>query len=472
MILKSITLGLYPRINKTRLVGGIMRDYKKRFLAFLLILLLILPVTLVFAQEEAVPGPKISPWAVEYIVDGQMTGILGMEHSPEIKDYTKDATTEEIEKFNENFTNKMATNGLETVDLFDKVEVNKDGTRESIVLSIFNVMGLYDQNITSDTEPIDYLIANKIILGNGSEYNLEKKATTEEAITFYVRGIKHLYDLKDLGGKGVFYKIENNGNTVYLFGSIHMADYFMYPIDKERMEAFNNSDELLVELNIQDPEILSKFQMAQLRTDGKKLKDEIGEELYSQYKKVFDQMGIEEKNYEDMEGWAAANQLTILPSLTKYPYGAMLGIDNYFITKAALRGIPVKSLESVDIQIKTLRGFYSGDDNMAKETIKANLEILNSEEKMASSLKETENLFKNWYTGNERAIGELFEKEESSKVLTLERDPVLAEKIKELLNSNDGKTYFVLIGAGHYAPKGSVINILENDGFKVENLNK
>lgn len=449
-----------------------MRNFKKRLLAFLLILAMILPVTPVFAEETLPQGPNMSPWAVEYIVDGQMTGILGMEQSGIIKDYTKEATSEEIEKFNQNFANKMATNGLETVDLFDKVEVNKDGTRESIVLSIYNIMGLYDDAITSGTEPIDYLIENKIILGNGNDYNLENKATTEEAITFYVRAIKHLYSIKDLGGKGVFYKVENKGNTVYLFGSIHLGDFHMYPLDSKRVNAFNESQELHVELNIQDPEILGKFQSSQTRKDGKKLKDELGEDLYNKLKKVFQDMGVDEEHYENLEGWAVLTQLSILPSLAKYPYSTMLGIDNYFITKANLKGIPVKSMESVEVQVKTLKEYYGASDEVLKEAIAEYLEIFDSEEKFNAVISETEELLKKWNDGDEKGIGKMFEMEESSKILTAGRDPEMAEKIAEILESEDGKTAFVLVGAGHYAPEGSVVDILEKNGYKVENLNK
>lgn len=449
-----------------------MKNKRKILVSLLLILAMLLSVVPVFAQEASAQGTKISPWTYENLIDSQMMGILDLEKSSKISDYTEKVTVKDIENLNKNLENKMKSTELKENLNFKSVEFEMDNTRESILLSIYNIIGKFDKEITSDENPLEYLMDKKILLGNGKDYKLKDVATLEEAITFYVRAIDYLYRINNLGGKGVFYKVENKGNTVYLFGSIHMADYFMYPIDNKRIEAFNNSDELLVELNIQDPEILASFQTAQLRKDGKKLKDELGEELYSRYKAIFDQMGVEEATYEDLEGWAAANQLTILPTLAKYPYATILGVDNYFITKAKLKGIPVKSLESVDIQIDTLKSFYAGDEDILKEVIKANLEVLNSQELIEKSIKEMETLLNNWNFGNEKEIGEIFEKDESSKILTEKRDPALAEKIKGLLNSGEGKTYFVLVGAGHYAPKGSIVDILENEGFKVENLNK
>ena len=62
-----------------------------------------------------------------------------------------------------------------------------------------------------------------------------------------------------MGAKGVFYKAEANGNTVYMLGSIHVGDSTMYPIDSDIIDAYNSSSELFVEADITNAEkVLAK----------------------------------------------------------------------------------------------------------------------------------------------------------------------------------------------------------------------
>ncbi|HER2167769.1 TPA: TraB/GumN family protein, partial [Streptococcus pyogenes] len=52
------------------------------------------------------------------------------------------------------------------------------------------------------------------------------------------------------GGRGFMWEVESNGNTVYLVGSMHIADESFYPLRKEFEEAFAEADYLGVEIDI------------------------------------------------------------------------------------------------------------------------------------------------------------------------------------------------------------------------------
>ena len=47
----------------------------------------------------------------------------------------------------------------------------------------------------------------------------------------------------------------------------------------------------------------------------------------------------------------------------------------------------------------------------------------------------------------------------------------MARQIIELLESDEKSTSFVLVGAGHYAPEGSVVDIIKKAGYTVESFN-
>ena len=51
------------------------------------------------------------------------------------------------------------------------------------------------------------------------------------------------------------------------------------------------------------------------------------------------------------------------------------------------------------------------------------------------------------------------------------KNKVLAEKIKQMLLSNDGKRRFIAVHISHLAgPYGTIINLLEKDGFKIDRV--
>lgn len=449
-----------------------MKNLKKKLVALLLVMAIILPVIPVLAESVPMEGPKISPWAMGDITDSQFIGIMEISQETLAKDYTKPATQDELKKLKEQFEIKLSSTGMESKNEFKEEKVDEKLTRGKVLLDIYNILGKYDKNISGETEPIKYLAENKILRGKGTDYNLDDEVTLEEAFVFYVRAIKKFYADNDLGGKGVFYKIENKGNTVYLFGSIHLGDYKMYPINASRMNTFEEADELFVELNTQDSKMIQEVQGMQFRTDGKKLKDELGEELYKEYQEIATSLGMEESMYENLDGWAVLNQLLMIPTLTQNPISPIIGIDNYLITLANLSGKSIISLETVETQKETLKKFYGDNEDALLENIKEAIEIIKSEEKMAESLKGVDNLINIWNEGNEKALGTMFEEDESAKILTSARDPEMAKKIIDLLESKDKKTSFVLVGAGHYAPNGSVVDIIEKAGYIVENLNK
>jgi len=51
-------------------------------------------------------------------------------------------------------------------------------------------------------------------------------------------------------GKPDLWKFEKHGNVSYLFGSIHIGSQDMYPMSDRVIEAYQGSDELVVEIDI------------------------------------------------------------------------------------------------------------------------------------------------------------------------------------------------------------------------------
>ena len=86
------------------------------------------------------------------------------------------------------------------------------------------------------------------------------------------------------GGRGFMWEVESNGNTVYLVGSMHIADDSFYPLRKEFEEAFAEADYLGVEIDISKAadEAQQKL-ILDLGSyqDGTTLKDHVSSETYT-----------------------------------------------------------------------------------------------------------------------------------------------------------------------------------------------
>ncbi|SHH17998.1 hypothetical protein SAMN02745245_00755 [Anaerosphaera aminiphila DSM 21120] len=440
-----------------------MKKIKK--ISLLMSLALLLNVNVIFAQEEP-KAPIISDWSVLSVDNAQKKGIVPLTTT--YKDYTQNITADELKELNANLEKKFNSYGILKNTSFKDLSTKNELTRETILLNLFNTLGHYDKDVNEKTDAIKCLQENKILLGNGSNLNLDKSATYEETATFYNRAADYLIYKNDFGAKGYFYKAENKNNTVYMFGSIHLGSNEMYPMKKEVMDAFYKSDELYVEVDISNADEMSYMTDLMPRTDGTSLKDDLDAQTYAKLKKYMDKYEIPEENYNSLKLWAAYNQISNIPVAVNKPYGSTLGIDTHFITHAKILGKPVGEMESVKLQADTLAGY---DEKSYKNMLVNLIEDLDANGE-ANQINGIDEMQKAWIDGDKKFMSGMSNTSDPfSQLLLVDRDPKMAEKIEGMLNSDSGKTYFVVVGSLHYVPENSVLKYLTDKGFKVEDLN-
>lgn len=442
-----------------------MKKFIKKSLVITLILLIIAFPVLADNTYE-----NISPWAYEYVSDSQYYGLIDLGKESINRNYKDTIEKNELDYLIKSFEKKMEKENLEENNDFQSINIEFDKSRKSVLFSLYNLLGKYDSDIDSEN-PIDYLKKEGILKGNGNDLGLDKEATKEESITFFVRGIRNLYKKNNLGGKGVFYKIENNENTVFLLGTIHMGKYEMYPLENSIIESFISSDVIIPELNLLDKKTIVASTLSQYRSDGTKLEDEIGKDLFEEVYNVLAPYGISKEILNTMENWAVLNNLTNIALLKENPKAPTLGIDMYLLNKAVMYNKEIKPIETVKTQVETLDNYYKGNSENLKTEIKETLDMLNDKKALDAGNKELNELMEVWKKGDSERLVELFESDQSSDLLVSDRDPKMAEFIKDLLESDENKTYFVMIGAGHLSPEGSVIDYLKDYGFIIDYIN-
>ncbi len=269
--------------------------------------------------------------------------------------------------------------------------------------------------------------------------------------------------------KFLFWKMESDdGNLTYMLGSIHMGSEEMYPLPKVITDAFDKSEVLVLEVNLNDadPQYLAHRAVF---TDGRTLKTEISEKDYLFLQSKLEVMDIPEPVYNLFKPWFAAMLVSAL-SFQDAGFSANYGIEKYFLDKAMEQDMPIDQLESVIDQIDV---FDKLPDSLNSDV----MHYLLAEDQQDSTT--ADNVFEAFLSGDEKKIEDLILSvslpdkgavaDIISERLIYERNEKMAKKIEQLHST--GKIHFVVVGAAHFVGKRGIIELLKKSGkYKIRKI--
>jgi hypothetical protein len=246
--------------------------------------------------------------------------------------------------------------------------------------------------------------------------------------------------------------------AVYILGSIHAADETIYPMKDVIMNAFEESDYLVVEADINnlDPFMVMNVTMYQ---DDNTLEGNVSKEIYTKMQGLFENNGLPELVYYKLKPWAAALMLAQL-EMQKSGFEIQYGIDLYFMEKATQTKKPLLELESAEFQFNLFDELMSEGDAFIEYLLRDAIIPDTLSSAMMSAWKLGDTLFFLELIKEEIRIQPEFNK--IYKRLVTKRNYSMAEKIEGYLTT--GKKYFVITGAGHLVGDEGIINLLRVKG--------
>ena len=268
--------------------------------------------------------------------------------------------------------------------------------------------------------------------------------------------------------RALFWQVQSEHARVYLLGSIHYADESFYPLRQEIEQAFNASDHLVVEINLDADKAERYRQLMQQKGSYKgeaTIRDDLSVDTYRELQR---RLGILGLPMEMMHKQKPGMLVLTLTSVQVMKMGFMpeMGIDAYFLKKAADSDKNIIELETVDEQMDIFLNITDGD-LLLRESL--------------YSLDDAETLMRDmtrcWKKGDEACLeGILFEDALTSypsfvsiyDVLFFRRNEDMVKDIRSFLD-NEG-VYFVVIGAGHLVGDRGMPSLLEKAGFDVRRL--
>lgn len=472
---------------------------KKRLLSIILLVLMLVPSMNVMAQTDTsnqAQEATYSPWASDELTLGSYYGIIP---TPWMEmDMTKSIRGTQLRVLVAQLKHKILdTNNASQVYIpsldWDKITV------EEVLRVFYDVLSSYeytaDIGLREGTNPVEYMIQYGIYNEEGEELKLKDKCSIEQASVFAVRLVTYLYDALDASSKGFLWEVNNDGNRIYLLGSIHLANYDIYPFSQEMLMAYESSDALVVEVNLFDYEGMMKYTALTMYTDGTTLKDHVSEELYKETIALGSLFGLSEQIVAMYKPWYlntffSSLSTTETANSEEAALAAQLGIDMNFMVNAMMQGKPILEIESYEFQGNVMDNFSSElQEYLLWDSINSLKYMINNPSTIeGTGFDYIEMMLYLWKIGDVEAFKTVYgvdyeavknsaisqeEKallEEYIDKLIKQRDIGMAEYIDVLLNLEGNNTYFVVVGSGHYISDYSVIDILEEKGYTVSQI--
>ncbi|MDU7150870.1 MAG: TraB/GumN family protein [Peptoniphilus grossensis] len=401
-------------------------------------------------------NPIYSSWAIKDLNEAQFMGLYPAKYFSDGKDFTRPVTLDDAVACYELAREKIEERDLVTGGDF----AFKDLTRAEILISISKLLN-------DEKFEMKNLREGKIFLGSADEKYLNSKIPLQEMISLYNRAVNKILQENGKVSKGFFYEVSNKDNKIYMLGSIHVGKSSLYPLDENIISALKSSDKIYMEIDVTNKEEAKKMGEKIYYRDGKNLKDDLGEDLYTRVLKIFEGFGMKEDQVKSLKPWAVYNALSSDPA-PESPK-ASLGIESYFMSLSLLNKIQIDELESMEYQSNILENFDKAAYIKMIESLTSEIER-NGYKNINSGL---DKILEAWQSGDRESMKSILSmrgdeaSEKFSQALSSERDKGMAQKIDGLLKKDGKNTYFILIGSAHLVPENSVTGILRDMGYKV-----
>lgn len=251
-------------------------------------------------------------------------------------------------------------------------------------------------------------------------------------------------------------------STIFLTGSVHVLKPSTYPLPPQMEEAFNQAQNLVLEVDLAQ---LDKTQMQQalqqraLLPAQQTLAQHLGPELIAAVATQLDRYGIDVQSLTRLKPAAVTQQLVMLRLLTMgYPNNS--GVEQHFLAK--LGGRRVQGLETIGEQL----------DLLLNQPMPVQLALLEETLDQFDQVdQQMSELVLAWMSGDDQRILAEFKARAGSsdavkrfyEQLLDERNLNMAQKISLLLN--EPGTHLVLVGAAHCAGDNGIVNLLKQQGL-------
>lgn len=267
------------------------------------------------------------------------------------------------------------------------------------------------------------------------------------------------------------WRVNGEQTDHFLMGSIHLLTEKEYPLPAIYDEVYQQADKLVFEVPIDELTNfagIARLMQAAMYEEGKTLKSELTEGTYKRLVKLlnssndFTPLLIVADRLRP--GFLVMGITEVL--MKKAGASPEHGLDMVLHKKAVEDEKPTSGLETVDFQVSLF-------SDLTKEQEEALVvAVLDDLEGIADVFTETVKL---WKKGDADRLAEFMNREMAElpvleETLLYQRNRNWIPQLEELFAGDE--TTLVIVGAGHLAGQESVIDLLEKEGYAIEQLTR
>ncbi|MDO6547415.1 TraB/GumN family protein [Pseudoalteromonas carrageenovora] len=263
------------------------------------------------------------------------------------------------------------------------------------------------------------------------------------------------------------YKVEKNGTSSYLFGTVHVGDASMKGLPEKVTKAIDQSEQVVVEVDISK---LTPLQMQQrsmpfmMLKDGKTLQTELSKQNYSKLKDYFSKKSIDIAMFNGLKPWAVMVTMMQI-EFQNAGFSDQTGIDKQVLAYAKKQNITIGELETLEQQLQMFDGMALLSNEMIEETFEQLADINTYFIKLVNAWKNGDmDTLTEYYnmSFDESNYGEI-----SEQVMLVNRNDKWVEQLVPRLTK---EKLFIAVGALHLPEQHGLIKQLKDKGFSVTRL--
>jgi uncharacterized protein YbaP (TraB family) len=271
--------------------------------------------------------------------------------------------------------------------------------------------------------------------------------------------------------RGALFKVQANGHTMYLFGTMHVGQPDFFPLEPQITTAIRKAPSLALEIDpLRDPSAAMKAVMkyGMVPTGGKTLNDQpapFRERLSKALRKVH----LEPAQVATLKPWMLATVLS-LAEYAKQGGNPAMSVDMHLAQMARDAKVPVVELESVDLQMGLFDRMSLDDQWRFLDDALVSIENGKLE-------KDVRDIIGSWARADQPALDAVSKQVETDKsvqgrfvqkVLLEERNGPIADKLMTMLSKTDG--HVAGMGVLHLLGTHSVPALMKAKGATVERV--
>lgn len=257
--------------------------------------------------------------------------------------------------------------------------------------------------------------------------------------------------------RGVLFEVRTEAGVLsHLFGTIHSDDGRVLDLPPPVRDAYEGARVFLMEM-IPDADSVHRAMVAMVYSDGRKLADVLGPDLFRLVVDAMAERGLSEQGIADFKPWTIVTLLSVPPAKSDD------FLDMYLYRSALAAGKPVVGLEAMEEQLEVFDGLSERDQLTLLE------ETLNHRDRfeevyghlldayLARDLAELLRLGREYLQGGDGALAERF------KAAALDvRNVRMTRRMMPLLEAGG---HFIAVGALHLPGRDGILARLRAAGL-------